>query len=255
MDNHVLNSMVCILQCFVSKTPPTVNFSNFSDGVCMYKFACSLHKLSFATLHQFAIDSTQSVSNDQHALYAMKYMNNVLKRYHDVHVHTTTTRHIPVVWKFNHMWDDIVGTRIGYRFLHNAYHVFDVMRMPSPPSRYVNKNTCCNVKQQIFADFDTEFKNYTKMVAKYIKSRHIIVQLRALMNIVHFGSFVDEGRRRKRMHRSALLESLNESQRVAKLKNNLIVEFENCSNGETKYTLHEDNWRDLQCHNKCILQT
>ena len=64
----------------------------------------------------------------------------------------------------------------------------------------------------------------------YQHSRRMIISLRALMNIVHFGAYVDEGMKQfkneKVQHRSALLEVINESERIIKQKKSLLIEYE-----------------------------
>ena len=98
--------------------------------------------------------------------------------------------------------------------------------------------------------FDKDYDRYRRRVDMYCQSRHIIVHLRAMMNIVHFGSFVDEGlkstRKDRVMHRSALLESLNECERPVKHKSSLITEYLLKPDGNVNFYMNEPPWRKIR---------
>lgn len=202
-----------------------------------------MHNISTDMLTSFAQMSTQRVSSDDCAYVAMKWMNEQLDRVPPVVHHSL----IPREWKCNSLWNDLLGTEDGYIMLHKSYHMFDNLQAPHAPLRYVNKKMSSDCKKRVLKEFEESFNVYNQHMNMYVLSRQMVVKLRSLMNIVHFGSFVDEGCNSKfrthKMHRSALLESINESKRVKKQKCALLIEFERNDKGECRYFMHEPSWR------------
>lgn len=212
---------------------PIVTFENFHVGVCVHRHIRNLHKIKPAILYEFATRATECVSGDSCALSAMNWINHILQRQNKRD-------------KTNPIWHDVLGSAFGYSLLHQAYHMFDYIEQPVPPFKCMKRKLTSAAKKHMIKGFDSMYDTYLEQMHMYTASKTIVVELRALMNIIHFGSFVDEGvkayKHDRVLHRSALLESINEAQRKPKLKLALISEYERCNNRITYYSI-EPNWR------------
>jgi len=206
---------------------PKINFDNFRGGLKMYAWISSMHSLPDNVLMEFARKSTKNTQSNANAYAAMHWINRMINR-------SPCNKWMPESWKFNIFWKPELGTRHGYRLLHKAYHMFDGMTCPRAPVLYMS----CHSHR-----YDT----YVCEMQMYTTSRRIIVKLRALMNIVHFGSYVDEGFKHCKydrvMHRSALLEVLNESEKLPRKRESLQIHCKNVDNRIVYWYQWEPMWR------------
>jgi len=216
---------------------PEINFENFDDGLKTYAYISSMHSFDDITLIEFAKMSTTNILQDSSAYDAMHWLNSRIYR-------SSTTRVPPRSWKHNPCWTYGLGSLDGYRLLHVSYHMFDKMRCPHPPILYIYKSRRCVLP---LCEFDRMYTKYVKRMNMYKQSRQIIVKLRALMNIIHFGSFVNEGNKCARddrvLHRSALLEVLKESEKQPRSSDSLKIEVSIIDNRLVYSYKNEPMWR------------
>lgn len=210
---------------------PRITYDNFDHGVRMYDMISQMHVLPEQVLHTFAIMSTSdNIFEDSSARNAMLWMNRLL--------HKGAEK--------RSFWMPSLANRNGYKLIHQSYHMFDGIMCPQAPFKYTRRGKKCTTQQQRI--FDLTYNEYLQKMQIYTRSRAMIVNLRALMNIVHFGAFVDERlkwcKSDKVQHRTALLEVINEAQRQPKQRDTLMFEFEHNLRGMRVYYINEPMWRD-----------
>lgn len=239
--NHRISNVDCV------QVPLNVGYHNFHLAEATFKQICKMHKIPHSMLKDFAILATTCVHDDTYACRAMQWMNSFLQR-----APSGEDKYQPCLpparWKQNNKWAPSLGTSSGYHLLHKAYHMFDGMVAPTNPHLYMDRSWPPTQKKHVADKFEKDYKKYLQHMKMYCQSREIVVHLRAMMNIVHFGSFVDEGTKSKRrervMHRSALLESLNECDRQVKTKSSLITEYSCNSQGRMRFFVMGPPWRN-----------